>query len=345
MIIKVAGRSSLLTRFREQFEVEYRWLLIFDPANSQLPLPSENAKPLPPELARKSRTTAEDPKGDQPKADQPFCDPQSKFIWSEFNTCHRIRNPAQVKIDFSKPKTVWFYLGRNSTDARAQYTADLAKPVHDPASNFLDTVKPAFPAVAMAPQRRSFPASYPSGVNIHALNAARANAQYQQPKVQQKPPVQPQLKPQVSQERPYNGKYAITDPSPRPRAKSGYSIDSQALFNQRTFTQNARAKSGQHLQRYGATAAQMSPPAPMAPMAAPIVANSQRELPASYSQYGQPSQYGKSSTVSRSGPLPFCCYFPLIDAVYFTNTAVSTSGANKPAATPSSSVSISSASR
>ena len=272
--------------------MEYKWLLIFDPANSQLPVPSQNAKPLPPELARKSRTTAEDPKDDQPRADQPFCDPQSKFIWSEFNTCHRIKNPAQVKIDFSKPKTVWFYLGKYSTEAKAQYTGDLSKSTHDPTSNFLESVKPVLPAVALAPQRRSFPASYPTGVNIHALNAARANAQYQQPKVQPKPSIQPQLKPQVSQDRPYHGKYAITEPLPKPKANTGYSVDSQALYNQRTFTQNATTQPTQRYQGYGNATAHISPPAPVAPMRTP---SQQRPEPASYSQYGPQS---KTNTVS-----------------------------------------------
>ena len=282
---------------REKFEVEYKWLLVFDPANSQLPIPSENAKPLPPELARKSRTTAEDPKNDQPRADQPFCDPQSKFIWSEFNTCHRIKNPAQVKVDFSKPKTVWFYLGKGSTDAKAQYTGDLAKPTHNPDANFLDTVKPALPAVSLPPQRRSFPASYPTGVNIHALNAARANAQYQQPKVQPKPQIQPSLKtqgPQGPQDRPYNGKYAITEPFPRSRASTGYNVDSQALHKQRAFTHNATAQSTQRYQGYAPPPAQMSPPAPVAPMKGP---SQQRSEPTSYSQYGQ---FSKNSNVSWS---------------------------------------------
>lgn len=296
-----------LTLHSEKFEVEYKWLLVFDPANSQLPIPSENAKPLPPELAQKSRTTAEDPLSSQPRADQPFCDGQSKFVWSEFNTCHRIKNPDQVKIDFAKPKTVWFYLGKKSTEAKAQYTADLARPTHDPSANFLDTVKPAPAAITLPPQRRSFPASYPTGVNIHALNAARANAQYQQPKVQPRPQIQPliqplihpQFKPQLPDDRPYNGKYAIKETLPRHRASFGYSVDPQALNNQRAFTQNASAQSGQRYQGYGAPPAQMSPPAPMAPM---MGLSQQRPQSASSSQYSQYGQYGKTNSVSRITP-------------------------------------------
>ena len=268
-------------------EVEYKWLLVFDPANSQLPVPSENAKPLPPELAQKSRTTMDDPLNDKPKVDQPFGDLQSKFTWSEFNTCHRIRNSAQVKIDLLKPKTLWFYLGKYSTEAKAQYTRDLAKKTHDPESNFLDTVKPAAPPVTLPPQRRSYPASYPSGVNIHALNAARANSQYQQPKVQPKPHIQAQPKSQTPKERPYNGKYAITEPLPRPRASTGYNVDTQSLYNQRTFTQNATAQVAQRhqsTQGYKVPGSQTSPMAPMAPM---MGSTPQRSQPAQYSTYGQ----------------------------------------------------------
>lgn len=280
-----------------KFEVEYKWLLVFDPVHSQLPIPSENAKPLPPELAQKSRTTAEDPMNMQPKADQPFFDGQSTFVWSEFNTCHRIKNPDQVKIDFAKPKSVWFYLGKKSTEAKAQYTGDLARPFHDPAANFLDTVKPAPAPISIPPQRRSFPASYPTGVNIHALNAARANAQYQQPRVQPKPqiqPLQPQLKPQPLEDRPYNGKYAIKEPLPRPSRGFGYNVDSQALNNQRAFTQNATVQSNQRYHGYGAPPAQMSPPAPIAPM---MESSQQRSQSTSYSQYGP---YGKTSNVSKA---------------------------------------------
>lgn len=282
----------MLTVPSVRFEIEYKWLLLFDSANSQLPIPSANAKPLPPELARKSRTTAEDPNNDQPRADQPFGDASSKFIWSEFHTCHRIKNAEQKKIDFAKPKSVWFYLGRNSTEAKAQYTGDLAKPIHDHNSNFLDTVK-VQPSAMTLPPRRSFPASYPTGVNIHALNAARANAQYQQPKVQPqpKPQLKPQVKPQIPpSSRPYNGKYAI-EPLSRPRVTMGYNVDSQSLYNQRTFTQNAAAQSNQRYQGYGSSS-QISPTAPTAPM----MGSSQQSPPStSYSQY---NQHGRNNLVS-----------------------------------------------
>ena len=241
--------------------MEYKWLLVFDPNNSQLPVPSDDAKPLPPHLARKSRTTAEDPSNISPKIDEPFGDPQSKFIWSEFNACKIVKNAAQVKVDLSKPKQLWFYLGRTSTEAKAQYTGDLTVLRNNPEANFLESVRAASAPVAAPAPRRSYPATYPSGVNIHAVNAARAKVHVQQAKTP--------AKTTNAKERPYHGKYAITDPTPytyKPRV--GCNIDPQSLQNQRTFQQSSvhSLPPIQNSSTYRAPPAQMSPVAPMVPM-------------------------------------------------------------------------------
>lgn len=210
--------------------MEYKWLLFFDPVNSQLPVPSENAKPLPAHLASKSRTTAENPAKNVPKADEPFGDPQSKFVWSEFNTCKPFRNPSQVNVDIiEKRKQLWFYLGGTSTEARAQYTENPAVKQNNPEANFLESVRAATTAIALSfQQRRSYP---PAGTNMHAANVIRAKSNFHQPI---NPP-----KPQAPKERPYNGKYAILDPAPYTyKPKAGNSIDSEALRNQRAFQQS-----------------------------------------------------------------------------------------------------------
>jgi hypothetical protein len=57
-----------------------------------------------------------------------------------------VANTAQVKVDFGKENQVWHYLGRNSTDARPQYTEDPRKQQHNCKSNFLDSIpRPAPP--------------------------------------------------------------------------------------------------------------------------------------------------------------------------------------------------------
>ena len=224
--------SSISNNCTSDFvEVEYKWLLVFDPANSQLPMPSENAKPLPAHLARKSQTTAEDPSNDNPKTDDLFCTGTGdahNYVWSEFHTAKFPQNSAQVKVDLSKSNSLWFYLGKSSTEAKAQYTANPAIEVNDLAANFLESVKPII-AVAPPVVRRSYPASYPtsSGININAVNAARVNYIQQQVRPQPARPPPPSM-----QEKPYNGKYAIKD-SVSYSSSSGCRTDQQPQHNPR----------------------------------------------------------------------------------------------------------------
>lgn len=253
--------------------MEYRWILVFDPANSQLPVPSPNAKPLPSHLARKSKTTTQDPQNDNPKADEPFCDPKGPHVWSEFHTAKLSRNPNQVKIDLWKPKQLWYYLGKTSTEAKAQYTEDPRKRRNNLDANFLESVRPLIPIVPPV-QRQSYPASYPSGVNMHAVNGAMVHARQRQLQRPQQP--QQSLQQQQRGAKPY--KY-------KPRIHEGYSVDPQALMSQRAFQQGATIRPPQRQNSYEgfrapqapmASMATMAPRAPMAPMAPMMSVNHQR---------------------------------------------------------------------
>ncbi|KAL9129255.1 MAG: hypothetical protein Q9217_002235 [Psora testacea] len=223
-------------------ELEWKWLLIFDPANSQLPMPSENAKPLPADLLRKSRTTAEDPaaKIDGPKADEPFCDPDSIYKWSEFDSCRPFHNENQVKIDLSQPDKFWYFIGELSTDAKAYYTHNPAIRVNNPKGNFLEVEKLAQLAAEMKALREQKPYSTPYGtVNQHALNAARASNSVGPAGMAYHS--SSHIKTSTPKERGYHGKYAITDPISPPQYRSTYGInvDAQALQNQRIFQNRA----------------------------------------------------------------------------------------------------------
>ena len=226
----------------DNVEIEWKWLLIFDPANSQLPMPSENAKALPADLLRKSRTSAEDPaaKIDGPKADEPFCDPESIYRWSEFDSCRPFHNMHQVKIDLSKPEKLWYFLGELSTDAKAYYTHDPAVRTNNPKGNFLEIEKLAQLAADMKAIRQQKPYTAPYGVvNQHALNAIRAsNTSGQQSITYQASSQAPNS---TIRERSYNGKYAIVDPVPQNAygLNYGINVDSQALQNQRMFQHRA----------------------------------------------------------------------------------------------------------
>jgi hypothetical protein len=258
--------------------VEYKWLLVFDPANSLLPIPSENAKPLPVHLVRKSQTTTEDPLNDAPKTDDPFCDPNGLYKWAEFHTVKLPRNPAQVKINFLKPRTLWYYLGKTSTEAKAQYTGDPKKKFNDLAANFLESVKPVVTAIP-TPLRRSYPASYPTGVNQNAHNAARVTYAQQQAALPQQ--IRPQPKPN---ERPYTGKYAIKEPLPSYMTFGNHNhnqnhvgVDHQALRNQQAFLQKSSTYPPNLYIRPGSYQAPPAPMRPIAPML-PVIGDPLRRL-------------------------------------------------------------------
>jgi hypothetical protein len=177
--------------------------------------PSANAIPLPPK-SKQSLVTSKRQANDLPRKEDPFL---PGYTWEEFNTFKLERNPYQVKIDLSKENQVWFYLGKNSTDAKAQFTEDPAKPRHNPKGHFLDTIPKPPPASS---SRHSYPASYPSsGVNQNALNAARATGRPSLPHTNSR------------SEKPYEYKPRGGTESYRP------TIDPQAYRNQQKFLQNS----------------------------------------------------------------------------------------------------------
>ncbi|KAK8152126.1 hypothetical protein IWX90DRAFT_490740 [Phyllosticta citrichinensis] len=113
---------DVLPDCRERIEVEWK------SSSSDPALNSKNQKDGPPEVG-----------------DDPFSEQNSSQKWAEFNTAsaEEVRNPFQVKVDLSKPNQLWHYLGKTSTEARAQFTDDPKKPVHNTKGNFLETVKEA----------------------------------------------------------------------------------------------------------------------------------------------------------------------------------------------------------
>jgi len=208
---------------RQQIEVEYKWILATDPEQSLLPKPSEHAQPLPRHIALASKTTAENPTSEIPRIEEPFTE-GSAYKWAEFASVPDHKPLVALKtVDLSKPKMLWYYLGATSTEAKAQYTGNAEARKHDPTSNFLDTVRPPAPPARFTPSRISCAASYPTGINTNAHNAARVNHHVHQQ----------QLKSASNQSRYYIGKYALND------SLAGGRVDPQALKNQQAFLQSA----------------------------------------------------------------------------------------------------------
>src|SRR5438045_355346 len=176
-------RVSLLTNARKiLLEVEPSWILFVDNNTSCLQRPSANAPALPEHLQGKTASMS-DSSERKPSPGDPFTD-DPKTEWAEFVLGASPKNKTQKKVDFSKPKQLWHFLGKTSTESKAQYTADPSKPIHDPQSNFLQTVEPPRPAMAPPPQpkRQSLAASHPNmaaNINMAARNAAMVSQRQQ----------------------------------------------------------------------------------------------------------------------------------------------------------------------
>ncbi|KAF5672448.1 dna damage-responsive transcriptional repressor rph1 [Fusarium heterosporum] len=124
----------------DRLEVEWKWLLVADPADYRLPKASEKAIPMPVSQKAKDKLKTKRFDDGKPQKDDPFVE---GCTWAEFQL-HPVTNKEQLKIDFSKPDQIWHYLPKKSTDARAQFTEDPALQRHNPKGNFLSTIpKPA----------------------------------------------------------------------------------------------------------------------------------------------------------------------------------------------------------
>ncbi|KAK0119885.1 hypothetical protein ONS95_011315 [Cadophora gregata] len=199
----------------DRVEVEYKWLLVPDPADRRLQKPSAKAIPMPKSFKDKeSLNTSKRQADDLPRADDPFVEGST---WAEFKSEKIQRNPAQVKVDFSKENQIWFYLGKNSTEAKAQFTEDPANPRHNPKGHFLDTIPKPAPVAA----RQSYSATYPSNLNPNASSISKTA------------PIRPPqpVANSVRSEKPYVYK-------PRSSGEM-YSIDPKAYVDQQKFLQRS----------------------------------------------------------------------------------------------------------
>ncbi|KAF4450719.1 hypothetical protein F53441_6162 [Fusarium austroafricanum] len=144
----------------DRIEVEWKWLLVADPADYRLPKASAKAIPMPASQKAKEKLKAKRLHDGKPQKDDSFVE---GCTWAEFQV-HPVTNKDQVKIDFSKPDQIWHYLPKTSTEARAQFTEDPAKQRHNPMGNFLSTIPKPVPAYA--PRQSYQPATPYSGIRM-----------------------------------------------------------------------------------------------------------------------------------------------------------------------------------
>jgi hypothetical protein len=300
--LKTSLRPLAKLLYSERVEVEYKWLLIPDPADYRLPKPSPNAIPMPKSRKDKeSLNTSKRQADDLPRADDPFV---KGCTWAEFKNENIARNPYQVKIDFTKENQIWFYLGKTSTEAKAQFTEDPAKPRHNPKGHFLDTI----PKPAPAAPRQSYAASYPSNVSQNSLNALNALKTSGRP---YQSGLQAQLQTPTSNrpEKPYVYK-------PRTTAVESYRVDTQAYRSQQNFLQRSAPYSFGTDPRW--TPAESSSPKPQTtPSSSSRPPSSMVPMAPSHTQYrptytppvpAKPSNPFSSGRVQNSRTSPFAKY-------------------------------------
>lgn len=203
----------------ERVEVEWKYICVLDPDQSQRPHPSPNAVPMP-EGMNKQLVSASNRQDGVPSQDEAFTD-DSDFKWQEFYnsdfppTGYRLNRDKllKVKVDLDKADQLYYYLPTKSTEARCFFTDKVGGTEHVPHSNFLDRVAPPKPTYSYTAQRPSLAASQPmprsqpshGGINTH----------------------------QQGFDKPYTYK-------PRnPTQPQMLAIDTQALANQRNFAAQA----------------------------------------------------------------------------------------------------------
>lgn len=155
----------------DRIEVEWKWLLLPDPADLHLPKASTTAIPMPSSRSAKDKINAtKRPVQDMPKPGDVFAHDLS---WAEFHTPGiAVSNNAQQRVDLFLTESckLWHYIYHGSTDTKARFTENPAIPRHNPKSVFLDLVPrpslptahavtpvplPALPSSAFAASKRS----------------------------------------------------------------------------------------------------------------------------------------------------------------------------------------------
>jgi hypothetical protein len=256
----------------DSIEVEYKYILVLDEAQSQRPKPSPDAIPLPDNLQHTGDVSTDNRQDGVPSKGDPFMDPEAGQVWEEFNAVHssEVKNPFQKSVNLSKPEQMWHFLGRYSTEAKPQFTHDVAKKLHNPKSNFLDTVKEPPSRVSLPVQRPPYGgySSYvpgPNGVGI----APR-----------------PPLQPRPSSEKPYEYK---------PREHVTPTIYTSSL----PYKWQPNNGPTQHYPKYSPTTSHYPPTRPLQPYATSTTPPSRPQY--SPPSYVPPKQGSPTNTSSHHG--------------------------------------------
>ncbi|THX91599.1 hypothetical protein D6D08_03027 [Aureobasidium pullulans] len=279
----------------DQVEVEWKWIVVLDPIDSQRLKPSPNAIPMPEGMSKQSVSIKNRQDG-IPILESTFHE-DAAYKWAEFRNLQSppqgystsvIKNPDQVRINLNKPDQLYYYLPKKSTEAKGRFTDDPKGQNHVFMGDFMERVKPARPFKPVT-------ASYTGGGYTGG---------YTMPQIQRPAPVQVQ-----NSERPYMYK-----PKTPAHPAVGYNVDHRALASQQQFTQQSNPRRASHstnlysqpvppfLQQHSEPA--RTTQAPLRPFSEGYY--SSRTLPAAHP--GEYSQYCQQVRRTSGGPVTLQSY-------------------------------------
>ncbi|KAM0713672.1 hypothetical protein Q7P37_010634 [Cladosporium fusiforme] len=214
----------------ERTEVEWKYICVLDPDQSQRPKPSPNAVPMP-EGMNKQLVSASNRQDGVPNQDDLFTD-DPNFKWQEFynSDCppgnYRINRDKlpKVHVDLDKADQLYYYLPGKSTEAKCYFTDRVGGTEHVPRSNFLDRVAPPKPTYSYQTQRPSLAAAQPAPRSQPPYNAPSHYQQAHDKPYSYKPrqSIQPNMPAVGKQALPGQGRFAVQNGHHSPYSSAPY---------------------------------------------------------------------------------------------------------------------------
>lgn len=227
--LAIGGDADLF--FSDRVEVEWKWLCVLDPVDSQRPKPSTTALPMPAGM-NKGAVSVTNRQDGVPTQEDVFHDNPS-FKWHDFYNPHMpppgyesavINAPMKLKVDVEAADQLFFYLPTISTEAKCFFSAKAGSADVAPKANFIDRVTTRttyqYPTQrpTLAPAR---PNPTPGTSTFAATQRRDSNDQ-----------------PHNQQKRPY-----IYKPKQPTRPNVMWGVDPQALASQRSFLADGSRRS------------------------------------------------------------------------------------------------------
>jgi len=135
--------------FSDRVEVEWKWLCVLNPDDSQRPKPSTNAVPMPKGMNKKALSMSNRQDGIPEQGDAFHDTPDYKF--QEFYNMHMpppgyattpLQTPFRLQVDISAADQLYFYMPTISTEAKGFFTERAGGNVIAPKANFMERVGP-----------------------------------------------------------------------------------------------------------------------------------------------------------------------------------------------------------